>query len=110
MPIQGLKLVGTNGLGLRCTADRAATCTVTATLQSGDARRLGLSKSKKAYVLGTAKTKLTKAGAATVTVRLSSKVVKRIKRTRQVLVIVAGEAIDGAGAKVTLRRAVLLRR
>lgn len=108
--IQGLKLVGTKGLGLRCEADRAVTCTVTATLQPADARRLVLSTSKKkAFVLGTAKTKLKKAGTATVTVRLPSKVVKRIKRTRQVLIIVAGQAIDGTGAKVTLRRAVLLR-
>jgi subtilisin-like proprotein convertase family protein len=111
VPIQGLKIVSTKGLGLRCTTDRAATCSVTATLQPADARRLGLSKSrKKAYVLGTATTRLKKAGAATVTVRLSRRMLRHVKRVRQVIVIVSGKAVDGAGAKVTLRRAVLLRR
>ena len=60
------------GLGLRCNADRAATCTVSASLQAADARRLGLSKSNtKPYVLGKATVKLKKAGAAVVTVRLA---------------------------------------
>ena len=49
--IQPLKLVVKKGLGPRCSADRAATCSVTASLQPGDARKLGLSKSRtKAYV------------------------------------------------------------
>jgi PKD repeat protein/subtilisin-like proprotein convertase family protein len=111
VPIQGLKIVGVKGLGLRCTTDRAATCSVTATLQPADARRLRLSKSaKKAFVVGRASTRLKKAGAATVTVRVSRKILRHLKRTRQVIVIVAGKAVDDVGAQVTLRRAVLLRR
>lgn len=111
VPIQGLKVVRTKGLGLRCVADRAATCTITATLAPDIARRLGLSKSRKrAYVLGRGSAKLTKAGAATVAVRLSRKAVGRLGHTRQVRVIVSGQAVDATGAKVTLRRAILLRR
>jgi subtilisin-like proprotein convertase family protein len=111
MPIQGLKVVASKGLRLRCTTDRAAACSVIATLQPADARRLGLSKSaKKAFVVGRASARLKKAGAAPVTVRILPGVLRRLKRVRQVTVIVAGKAVDNAGAKVTLRRAVLLRR
>jgi PKD domain/Proprotein convertase P-domain len=110
-PIQGLKLVTKKGLGLQCSADRAATCSVTASLQPADARKLGLSKSaKRAYVLGSVSVRLEKAGKATMTVRLSRKVLSRLKRTRKVIVVVAGTAVDAAGGKIALRRAVLLRR
>jgi len=110
-PIQALKLVARNGLGLRCSADRAATCSVTASLQPADARRLGLSKSRtKAYVLGHASARLSKAGAVTLTVRVTRRAVTRLKRVPRVTVLVAGTAVDAAGGRATLRRAVLLRR
>jgi len=109
--IQGLKIVGIKGLGLRCSADRAATCTVTATLQPADARRAGLSKSrKKPYVLGKATARLKQAGAATVTVHVTRRVMRKLARIKKLVVIVDGNAVDGSGAKVVLRRAVLLRR
>lgn len=109
--IQGLKLVTRKGLGLRCSADRAATCSVTASLQPADARKLGLSKSRtKTYVLGRATVRLAKAGAATITVRVSRKVLTRLKRTPRVVVLVTGTAVDSAGGRIALRRAVLLRR
>ena len=109
--IQTLKLVTKKGLGLRCSADRAATCTVSASLQAADARRLGLSKSKtKPYVLGKATVKLKKAGAAVVTVRLARRALSRLKRAPRVTVLVTGKAVDGGGGQVTLRRAILIRR
>jgi subtilisin-like proprotein convertase family protein len=109
--IQGLKLVTKKGLGLRCSADRAATCSVTASLQPTDARKLGLSKSaSKAYVLGRATVRLTKAGAATITVRVSRNVLRKLKRVPRVVVLVTGTAVDSAGGRIALRRAVLLRR
>ena len=109
--IQGLKIVGIKGLGLRCSADRAATCTVTASLQPADARRAGLSKSrKKPYVLGKATARLKQAGAATVTVHVTRRVMRKLARIKKLVVIVDGNAVDGSGAKVALRRAVLLRR
>jgi subtilisin-like proprotein convertase family protein len=108
--IQKLKLVTKKGLGLRCSADRAATCTVSASLQPADARRLGLSKSKKPYLLGKATVKLKKAGAAVVTVRLARRALTRLKRAPRVTVIVSGKAVDGGGGQVTLRRAILIRR
>lgn len=109
--IQGLRIVGTKGLGLHCTTDRAATCSVTATLQPADARRAGLSKSKKkAYVLGRASVRLKKAGNATVSVRVSKRVMKRLQKIGRLVVIVNGSAVDSNGARVNLRRAVLLRR
>jgi subtilisin-like proprotein convertase family protein len=109
--IQTLKLVTKKGLGLRCTADRAATCTLSVSLQPADARRLGLSKSKtKPYLLGTATVKLKKAGAAVVTVRLARRALSRLKRAPRVTVLVTGQAVDGGGAHVALRRAILIRR
>jgi subtilisin-like proprotein convertase family protein len=109
--IQTLKLVSKKGLGLRCSADRAATCTVSASLQAADARRLGLSKSKtKPYLLGTATVKLKKAGAAVVTVRLARRALSRLKRAPRVTVLVTGKAVDGGGGQVALRRAILIRR
>jgi subtilisin-like proprotein convertase family protein len=109
--IQKLKLVTKKGLGLQCSADRAATCTVTATLQAKDARKLGLSRSKtKAYVIGRVTVRLKKAGRATLKLKLSRKVSSKLKRTKRITVLVAGTAADTAGGKIALRRAVLLRR
>jgi hypothetical protein len=109
--IQTLKLVSRKGLGLRCSADRAATCTVSASLQAADARRLGLSMSKtKPYLLGKATVKLKKAGAAVVTVRLARRALSRLKRAPRVTVLVTGRAVDGGGGQVALRRAILIRR
>jgi subtilisin-like proprotein convertase family protein len=109
--IQTLKLVSRKGLGLRCSADRAATCTISASLQAADARRLGLSKSKtKPYLLGKATVKLKKAGAAVVTVRLARRALSRLKRAPRVTVLVTGKAVDGGGGQVALRRAILIRR
>jgi subtilisin-like proprotein convertase family protein len=110
-PIQALKLVTKKGLGLRCTADRAVTCRITATLQPRDARRLGLSRSrKKAYVLGSASVRLKKAGVATITVRVSRRVLAKLKQTPRVTVLVTGTATDGGGGHASLRRAILVRR
>ena len=84
---------------------------MTATLQAADARRLGLSRSRtKAYVLGHATARLGKAGAATITVRVARAALTRLKRVPRVTVLLAGTAVDTAGGRVTLRRAVLLRR
>jgi hypothetical protein len=109
--IQRLKLVSKKGLGLRCSADRAATCSVTATLQPADAKRLGLSKSsKKAFVLGRATVRLKKAGAIALTVRVASRALSRLKRAPKIVVVVTGTAVDGDGREASLRRAILLRR
>jgi subtilisin-like proprotein convertase family protein len=109
--IQKLKLVKSKGLGLKCSADRAAKCSITVTLRATDARKLKLSKSKKKdFVLGRASAKLKKAGSAKLTVRLTKKVLAKLGKVKKITVLVSGTAVDGAGHKATLRRAVLLRR
>jgi subtilisin-like proprotein convertase family protein len=109
--IQTLKLVKKKGLGLSCSADRAAKCSVTVTLRAADARRLKLSKSrKKDYVLGRASVSLKKAGAAKITVRLASKALAKLAKAGRITVLVNGTAVDSGGGKAALRRAVLLRR
>jgi subtilisin-like proprotein convertase family protein len=109
--IQTLKLVKKKGLGLSCSADRAAKCSVTVTLRAADARRLKLSKSrKKDYVLGRASVSLKKAGAAKITVRLARKALAKLVKAGRVTVLVNGTAVDSGGGKAVLRRAVLLRR
>ena len=60
---------------------------------------LGLSKSKKkAYVLGRASVRLAKAGNATVSVRVSKRVMKRLQKLRRLVVIVATAAPSTARA------------
>ena len=82
-----------------------------ATLAPADARRLGLSRSRtRPYVIGRATVKLKKAGAAVVTVRLARRALARLKRAPRVTVLVTGQAVDGAGRQVALRRAILVRR
>jgi PKD repeat protein len=109
--IQKLKLVTKKGLGLRCSVDRAAKCSVTVTLKAADARRLKLSKSRtKAFVLGGASVRLEQAGAATITVRLARSARTKLAKARRVSVLVTGRAVDGGGGRAVLRRVVLLRR
>ncbi len=110
-PIQKLKLITKTGLSLSCRADRAATCSVTATLPAAKARSLGLSKSrKKAFVLGRASVRLRKAGTATITVRVSKRTLGRLRHVSRVSVLVTGKAADSGGGRAVLRRVVLLRR
>ena len=61
-------------------------------------------------MLGRASVRLAKAGNATVSVRVSKRVMKRLQKLRRLVVIVNGSAVDSKGARVNLRRAVLLRR
>jgi subtilisin-like proprotein convertase family protein/PKD repeat protein len=109
--IQKLKLVTKKGLGLRCSVDRAAKCSVTVTLKAGDARRLKLSKSRtKAFVLGGASVRLEQAGAATITVHLARSARTKLAKARRLSVRVTGTAVDSGGGRAVLRRVVLLRR
>jgi hypothetical protein len=109
--IQKLKLITRKGLSLRCRADRAATCSVSATIPAAKARSLGLSKSrKKAFVLGRASVQLRKAGTATITVRVAKRALAKLRRISRVSVLVTGKAADSGGGHAVLRRVVLLRR
>ena len=84
---------------------------MTATLQAKDARKLGLSTSKRnPYVIARVTLGLKEAGKATLKLKLSRKVASKLKRTKRITVLVAGTAVDAAGGKIALRRAVLLRR
>jgi hypothetical protein len=61
-------------------------------------------------VLGHATARLSTAGVVTLSVRVAPRALTKLKRLPRVTVLVAGTAVDAAGGRVTLRRAVLLRR
>jgi YD repeat-containing protein len=109
--IQKAKNVLKKGLALSCRADRASTCTVTATLSATDARRLKLASktTKKPTVIGSARVTLKKAGSAALTLKLSTKARKALARSKQVRVTLSGIVTSGAD-RASVGRAVLVRR
>jgi hypothetical protein len=98
------------GLGLAITLDEAATVKVTLTVDKATARKLKLDpKAKKAVVVGTL-TKSLSAGRSAVTVKLTAKARKALKKAKSVKLGVLLSAKDAAGntgaktAGVTLKR------
>jgi len=98
------------GLGLAITLDEAATVKVTLTVDKATARKLKLDpKAKKAVVVGTLAKSLS-AGRSTVTVKLTAKARKALKKAKSVKLGVLLNAKDAAGntgaktAGVTLKR------
>ena len=99
------------GLALSCRADRASTCTVTATLSAKDARKLRLAskKAKKPVVVGTARVTLKKAGVGALKLKLSKKATRALKRSKKVRVALTGIVISGSD-RASVARAVVVKR
>ena len=98
------------GLKLAITLDEAGTVTVTLTVDKATARKLKLdTKAKKAVVVGTL-TKAAAAGKSALTVKLTAKARKALKKAKSVklgIAVAAKDAAGNAGAKTqsaTLKR------
>ncbi len=111
--IQTLRRVIRKGVGVRCHVDRKATCRLEIIVRARDAKRLRLAKGKKAkrpVRIARGRASAAGSGSKAVTLKLSAKARKVLRRARRVVVIVQGTATDGDGGKATLSRAIMLRR
>lgn len=117
LAIQRYRVVSRRGLALYCRANRAATCIVRAQISARDARRLKLrTRGRRPLVIGQARVRLAGARSARVVLRLSAKTRRALRRKgtmarlRTIKILVTGTAADSASHRVSLGRAVLLRR
>ena len=111
--VQKLRKVLKGGVALSCRADRAVTCALTLQISPTDARRLRLKLPKgkrRPVTVGSAKVSLSKAGVAAVTVKISRRFARKLRRGRRLRLMARGTARDAAGHTVAITRAVLLRR
>lgn len=111
-PVQKLKAALKKGVGVVCQVDRKATCAIEIVVMPKDVKRLKLAKGKKAKkpVRIAKASKATKgSGKTSFKLRISPKAKKALKRGKSVVLVVRGTATDTTGAKITLKRAVLLR-
>ncbi len=112
-PVQKLKAALKRGVGVVCQVDRKATCAIEVVVMPRDAKRLKLAKGKKAKKpvrIAAAKRSTAGSGKAALKLKLSKKAKKALKRSKTVVLVVRGSATDASGTRVTLRRAVMLRR
>jgi Protein of unknown function (DUF3253) len=108
--IQTLKAVLKGGVSVACETSSAARCTLRVELSATDARRLGLSRSRtKAFVVARATVKTDGTKAHKVALKVARSVAVKLRRAGRVTVTVAGQAVDAAGNKVSIKRAVLVR-
>lgn len=109
-PIQKLKQVLRRGVGVSCTVDRSATCVLELVVSARDARKLRLTRGKRSVRIARARKSAAASGTHRVTLKLTPKAKRALKRSkRRIVVVVRGTATDAAGAKATLKRAVMLR-
>jgi hypothetical protein len=109
LPIQRVRAVLVRGLAVGCGANRATSCSLTATMAARDARRLGM-RSRRPIALGSAVLRLPRAGKVAGWLRLTPAGARALRRARSVTIVVRGTAVDALGARVSLTRAFLLRR
>ena len=110
--IQALRRAIQRGVGVRCHVDRKATCELELIVQSRDAKRLKLARGKRAkrpVRIARGRAASAASGSQAVTLKLTRKARKALRRAHRIVVIVQGTATDGDGGKATLRRAVMLR-
>ena len=92
--------------------DRKATCSLELFVQARDAKRLKLARGKRAkrpVRIARGHAASAASGSEAVTLKLTPKARKALRRARRIVVIVQGTATDGAGGTASLRRAVMLR-
>ncbi len=110
--IQALRRAIQRGVGVRCHVDRKATCSLELFVQPRDVKRLKLARGKRAKrPVRIARGRMASAtsGSKVVTLKLTKKARKALRRARRVIVVVQGTAKDGVGGTARLRRAVMLR-
>jgi len=110
--IQALRRAIQRGVGVRCHVDRKATCSLELFVQARDAKRLKLARGKRAkrpVRIARGHTASAASGSQAVTLKLTPKARKALRRARRIVVIVQGTATDGVGGTASLRRAVMLR-
>jgi hypothetical protein len=110
MPRQRLASVLRRGLALRYSCPEACSVLLTATLDARAARRLGLSRSGRSYVVGRLQAALTANRTTVVYVRLSRRSARVLAKQRTVTLTLNATATDLAGNRATSKRTVKLRR
>lgn len=99
------------GLRMRVACRRACRTSIIARVSGRDARRLRLSRSsKRAVIVGRGSRSLSRAGTATVKVRFTRKAKARLRRQRQVRLILRITAKPKSGASQSVTRKLKLRR
>ncbi len=110
--IQALRRAIQRGVGVRCHVDRKATCVLELVVTGRDAKRLKLARGKRARKpvrIARGRASATAPGSQAVTLKLTPKARKALRRARRIVVVVQGTATDGQGGTAVLKRAVMLR-
>ena len=112
--IQKIKAALKSGVGVVCQVDRQATCAVEIVVLPKDVKRLHLAKGKKAKKsmrIASAKAATKGSGNKALSLKLTKAAKKALKKTKKITLLVQGTATDPVtGSKVTLKRAVQLRK
>jgi hypothetical protein len=99
----------TKGLRVRFRCARACTVTGRLTLKASVARRYGLTRGTKAVTIGRASARRTTAGAGTLTVRLTARARRALRRAPRLSVVLRAELVAG-GERRPATRTVAVRR
>jgi hypothetical protein len=95
---------------MTCRSDRAIHCALAATIDGRTAKKLRLSRKRKAVVVGVVALEVPSGGDGRFVLKLTGKARKALKRAKSVRLLIRGTATDTDGHVVTLARIVLLRR
>lgn len=105
---KGTRLSVARGVGATVTCPAACTFTVSVVLSKKTARKYGLGR--KSLTVGTARGTLLSAGSKKVTVKLSRKAKRKLRRAKRVAATLKVKVKDAAGKTATKTKAITLRR
>jgi len=112
--IQKIKAALKSGVGVVCQVDRQATCAVEIRVLPKDVKRLHLAtgkKAKKSMRIASAKAATKGSGSKALSLKFTKAAKKALKKAKKITLVVQGTATDPiTGSKVTLKRAVQLRK